>query len=569
MINEARRFEHLLGLEQAFTVVYWDQRGCGRSLRRRRDRAGISLEAMAGDAVSLLDLLRHRFGGKTYVAGFSFGGTVGAYAAAQRPDLVATLVTVGMDIDGAAAGTCAYNFAVAAARQRGHRRATRQLQAIGPPPHLTSRQFTTRVRWATNFGGVTTGETYATLARGLLASLARSPDYPAADVIRTVRGISATQATLLPELAALDLARTVPRLDVPVLMVQGRRDQVAPGAAAQRYASTLQAPAKQLVWFDNSAHTPHLEEPGKFRDLLLGIREPTMRQDVTTGAGPPDIRSHERGAPLDALRRRRAHRHPDRPARTQARAPAPARRSERARHLRASRGLRPALPGSGPGRPGRTLARRLAERQALRDRGLPPALAGRRGRGPQGRGGLGWPPWPGQSSWLSMDEDASSQVLVRELKGRYGADYRIVSSSSPEEALAGLKQLQAEGADVPLVLAARLRDSWGALVAPFGGTSARCSTVTSTNAPTRRPGAVCAAFSTGSAPSSAGPAGDCRSRPQPPHRHGRRARILAHARRPSMTARRGDHRGTVAADANELCFTLISPSSPLIMGYGF
>jgi pimeloyl-ACP methyl ester carboxylesterase len=29
MINEARRFEHVLGLEQAFTVVYWDQRGCG------------------------------------------------------------------------------------------------------------------------------------------------------------------------------------------------------------------------------------------------------------------------------------------------------------------------------------------------------------------------------------------------------------------------------------------------------------------------------------------------------------------------------------------------------------
>ena len=36
MINETRRFEHLLGLEQAFTVVYWDQRGCGRSLRRRQ-----------------------------------------------------------------------------------------------------------------------------------------------------------------------------------------------------------------------------------------------------------------------------------------------------------------------------------------------------------------------------------------------------------------------------------------------------------------------------------------------------------------------------------------------------
>ena len=100
----------------------------------------------------------------------------------------------------------------------------------------------------------------------------RSPDYSAGDVIRTIRGITATQAALLPELAAMDLARTLPRLEVPVVMVQGRHDQVAPGAAAQRYASSLQAPGKRLVWFDNSAHTPHLEEPGKFRDLLIAVR---------------------------------------------------------------------------------------------------------------------------------------------------------------------------------------------------------------------------------------------------------------------------------------------------------
>ena len=153
MINEARRFDHLLSLEQAFTVIYWDQRGCGRSLRRMKDRDSISVERMAGDTVSLLDFLRDRFGGKTYVAGFSFGATLGAHAAAQRPDLVAALVAVGMDVDGAAAANAAYDFALAAARQRGNRRATRQLEAIGPPPHLNAKQFAIRVRWATNFGG--------------------------------------------------------------------------------------------------------------------------------------------------------------------------------------------------------------------------------------------------------------------------------------------------------------------------------------------------------------------------------------------------------------------------------
>jgi proline iminopeptidase len=269
MINEVRRFERLLSLEQIFTVVYWDQRGCGRSLR---DSATISLSQMVEDTVSVLELLRDRFGGKTTVAGFSFGGTLAAFAAGARPDLVATLVTVGMDIDGAAAGERAYDFALRTARQRGNRRATRQLEAIGPPPHLDARQFATRVRWATNFGGVSTNETYGTLVRGLLASLVRSPDYSPADIVRTVRGVSATQAALLADMEKVNLVGNLPRLDVPVVMVQGRLDQVAPPAAAQRYADGLQAPSKQLVWFESSAHTPHLEEPEKFRDLLIGVR---------------------------------------------------------------------------------------------------------------------------------------------------------------------------------------------------------------------------------------------------------------------------------------------------------
>jgi pimeloyl-ACP methyl ester carboxylesterase len=230
------------------------------------------LDLMVNDTVSLLEFLRDRFDTKLYVAGFSLGATIGVYAAAQRPDLLAALVAVGTDIDGEAAGNSAYDFALSTARQRSNTRATRQLEAIGPPPHLDVKQFGTRVRWASNFGGVTTNETYGAVVRGLLTSLMRSSDYSPGDVLRSVRGITATQAALLPELATLDLVHSVPRLDVPVVMVQGRLDRVAPGDAAQRYASTLEAPSKELVWFENSAHSPHLEEPEKYRDVLMRVR---------------------------------------------------------------------------------------------------------------------------------------------------------------------------------------------------------------------------------------------------------------------------------------------------------
>ena len=272
MMNEARRFQHVLGLEREFTVVYWDQRGCGRSLRGKEEPDGISIDAMVDDTVSILEWLGDRFGKEIFVTGFSFGGTIGAYAAGRRPDLVETLVAVGMDIDGVAAGNSAYDFALKTAVKRGKRRAIRQLEAIGPPPHLKVKQFSTRVRWATNFGGVTTHENYSTLARQLLTSMVWSPDYSVSDIIRTLRGMGRTQSALLPDLARMDLTRTLPRLDVPIIMVQGRLDQVAPGEATQQFASSLEAPSKELVWFEKSAHTPHLEEPHKFRDVLMRVR---------------------------------------------------------------------------------------------------------------------------------------------------------------------------------------------------------------------------------------------------------------------------------------------------------
>jgi pimeloyl-ACP methyl ester carboxylesterase len=275
IINETRGFERLLGLEKGFTVVYWDQRGTGLSsppLRKSSNTFHIGAAQMIDDTVSMLELLHDRFGGKTFVAGFSFGATFAAQAAVRRPDLIAALVATGMDIDIPFAENHTYDFVLNTARKRGNRRAIRQLEKIGLPPHLDAKQFSTRARWAANYGGVTADATFNTVLRALVGSLLRSPDYSIADVIRTIRGVTITQAALLPELASTDLVHTMPRLDIPIVMAQGRLDQVAPAEPAQRFYDTLTAPGKQLVWFEKSAHTPQYDEPAKFRDLLMTVR---------------------------------------------------------------------------------------------------------------------------------------------------------------------------------------------------------------------------------------------------------------------------------------------------------
>ena len=275
IINETRAWEQRLGLEKDFTVVYWDQRGTGLSalpLGRGQGRFEITPQLMVADTIALLELLRDRYGRKTFIAGFSFGATYAAQAAGPAPTWwPGSWPPAWTSTSPSPNSTCTTGRwrrpASAATSAR-----SAQLEKIGPPPHLDAKQFTTRARWITNFGGVTAGATWNSQARTLAASLLRSPDYTPAAALRTIRGFTSSQAALLPLLASTDLVTTLPALDVPIILAQGRLDQVAPGAATQRFYDTLTAPSKQLIWFDHSAHTPQYDEPAKFRDVLLTLR---------------------------------------------------------------------------------------------------------------------------------------------------------------------------------------------------------------------------------------------------------------------------------------------------------
>lgn len=92
---------------------------------------------------------------------------------------------------------------------------------------------------------------------------------------------------LLPQMAGLDLGKTLLQLDVPVFMLQGRYDVVAPPAVAEQYYHTLEAPqGKELIWFEQSAHMPQYEEPGKFRESVLLMKEYCERGSLAPAPQP-------------------------------------------------------------------------------------------------------------------------------------------------------------------------------------------------------------------------------------------------------------------------------------------
>jgi pimeloyl-ACP methyl ester carboxylesterase len=70
------------------------------------------------------------------------------------------------------------------------------------------------------------------------------------------------------EVAATDLIKACPRFKIPYFIFDGVLDRNTPAELVEEYFKALEAPVKELVWFEQSGHNPMSDEPEKFKSLL-------------------------------------------------------------------------------------------------------------------------------------------------------------------------------------------------------------------------------------------------------------------------------------------------------------
>jgi pimeloyl-ACP methyl ester carboxylesterase len=258
-------------LEESYTVVYWDQRGAGRSYNRSIPPASMTIDRFVADLDELVEALIARFGKRRVVLlGHSWGSLVGVLYARRYPAKVAAYVGVGQVADMAASEAASYAFTLAKARERDHRKAIKQLLAIGPPPH-SLKSLVRQRRWLMAMGGAFGPN--LSLAKVIWRGLS-SPEASVLDLVRLVRGSGFSTRLLFRELLDANLQRDVRRLEVPVFFMLGRRDMQAVASVAAAYFEVLEAPHKQLIWFEASGHMAPFEEPELFNRLMTETVRP-------------------------------------------------------------------------------------------------------------------------------------------------------------------------------------------------------------------------------------------------------------------------------------------------------
>jgi pimeloyl-ACP methyl ester carboxylesterase len=272
--SESALFRHYdAALERHFLVVYWEQRGTGRSYHFDIPSQSMTVAQFLRDLDEVVDLVRRRFHKKKVVLiGHSWGTVLGTIYAWQHPEKIAAYVGVAQVADVPEQRRLSYEFALSQARKRGDQEAIAELLPLGPQPHTVSALLTVG-KWTERFGGTF----HADLSTGKLIWVALNTDEAdLTDLVRFGLGNRFSLESLEGEISGLRLDEHYLDFDVPVFFVLGRHDWHVPSVVAAAYFDELRAPYKRLVWFEASAHNPSFEEPDKFDRVLVDAVLPVV-----------------------------------------------------------------------------------------------------------------------------------------------------------------------------------------------------------------------------------------------------------------------------------------------------
>ena len=272
---QAAHFSHYnAALEDHFVVVNWDQRGSGRSYSESIPDETMTVEQLVSDTHELTRYLGKRFSrSKIFLAGHSWGSYLGMRVIERHPDDYYAFVGMGQVANQQESEARSYARVLEMARASGHVEAERALETLGPPDRGRYAGGLAGLgqerKWVREFGGAAHGRDNLgalwIFARPLLAFR----EYRLRDKLAYLNAEAYSMEHLEESLLDDDLTQTAVELQVPIFILQGCYDLQTVFETTRAYFEMIQAPHKEFIVFEKSAHLVPYEEPEKFLRVLV------------------------------------------------------------------------------------------------------------------------------------------------------------------------------------------------------------------------------------------------------------------------------------------------------------
>jgi len=260
-------------LEEEFIVVNWDQRGSGKSYDPNIPIDSMTLDQFVLDANELTNYLRKAFNkDKIYILGHSFGSLMGMKLIEEYPENYCGYFGTGQMIDFISNEQLGYDFALAKAEETDNGEVIEILKSVGRPDsqgnYMLEDGYEETSKYIEYYGGALYEKDSIDPIYDLIFDSAIYEN----DEQNLLDGYEFSQLIFDDEaVRTINLQEDIRVVEVPVYFLQGRHDYDTPSELVQSYFEILEAPKKELIWFEQSAHFPFYEEADKFSETIIEV----------------------------------------------------------------------------------------------------------------------------------------------------------------------------------------------------------------------------------------------------------------------------------------------------------
>ena len=281
--------------EDHFTVVQWDQRLSGKSKSYRSiEKFGhtVTTQQMVADAESVIAHLRDRLNKeKVFLMGWSNGTNLGMRVVKNRPEWLYAYIGVGQITNMMEHSREEHALFLNYAEQQGKVELVERLKAMMPHPDPKNRWGSFAANSAfiaielSKIGKSGLRHTrYADWLDMVKFRILTSPHYTLSELYRAFYGGSPVSQQLGEEFMGIDLPKEIgSEFEAPVFFFTGRHDWHIPCSQSDDWFQKINAPYKEQIWFEESAHCAQEKEVGKFLEALITNVLPTVNPTQPTG----------------------------------------------------------------------------------------------------------------------------------------------------------------------------------------------------------------------------------------------------------------------------------------------
>lgn len=262
------------GLEDYFTVCYWEQRGGGLSYTSVVTLASMNFKQFSLDAIEVTNYLRKRFGReKIYIMAHSGGTPIALIAVQKEPKLFQAYIGMGQITHQAESEKLAYEYMLNKYKIEGNQKRINQLKkydVLKSDSDIVS-YYKSGIRDKyMHESGIGTMHKMKSVFWDIFIPVWTCKAYTIKEKINIWKSKFSflPKTNLIEEMLETDFTVKVPSLAIPVYFFSGKYDLTVNINLSKEYLNRLDAPLKGFYTFNNSAHSPLFEEPDLVRKII-------------------------------------------------------------------------------------------------------------------------------------------------------------------------------------------------------------------------------------------------------------------------------------------------------------